>query len=331
MKTRKLGKDGPEVSAIGLGAMSIGGFFGPTDEPTSIRLLDACRDAGITHLDTADVYGNGLSEEVIGRYLARNPGAFTLATKGGIAGGIAPGVGRGFDNSRDYLQKALDASLRRLGTEHVDLYYIHRRNPDVPIEDLAGTMAVAIASGKIGGWGLSEVSPTTLRRAHLECPVTAVQSEYSLWTRSPELGLIQECARLGVAFVPFSPLARGMFADNPVRLEDIAEGEFRLNVPRFQEPNYSDNLREIAKLQDFAQARGWTTAACALAWVLDQGEHLIPIPGTRTAEHLADWATADQIAFSDEDRAELDRLLPIGWAWGDRYSAVQWTAPEKYS
>ena len=327
MKTRKLGTNGPNVGAIGFGCMSFAGFFGPTDEATSHACLDAVWDAGITFLDTAEIYGMGLSETILGSYFKSRPHDFKIATKAGIRPGNDPMI----DNSPAYLRSALEASLKRLGKDHIDLYYIHRREQSRPIEDLIDTLQTFIKKGKIGGYGLSEVSPTTLRRAHVIHPCTAVQSEYSLWTRSPELGLIQDCKRLGVAFVPFSPIARGMLTDTPVKLENIPKGEFRHQNPRFMEPNYSDNIRQIAKFQEFSQSRGWTTSATALAWVMAQGDHLIPIPATRTAQNLAEWATADQIQFTEQDLADIEEILPIGWAFGDRYSTPQWVAPEKYS
>lgn len=328
MKTRQLGQNGPNVSAIGLGCMSFAGAFGPTDEATSHACLDAAWEAGITFLDTAELYGLGLSESIIGSYRKQHPDRFHIATKGGIR---IDENGRRIDNDGAYLRTALEGSLKRLNTDHVALYYIHRREQDRPIEELIDTLQTFIKEGKIGGYGLSEISPTTLRRAHAIHPCTAVQSEYSLWTRSPELGLVQDCARLGVAFIPFSPIARGMFADQPIKRQDIAQKDFRNENPRFVEPNYSDNIRQIAKFQTFAQSRGWTTSATALAWLLHRGPHMIPIPATRTAAHLAEWQNACDITLTSADMDEIERILPVGWAWGDRYSASQWVAPEKYA
>jgi aryl-alcohol dehydrogenase-like predicted oxidoreductase len=212
----------------------------------------------------------------------------------------------------------------------VDLFYIHRREEARPIEEVAETLGRLIDEGKIGGYGLSEVSPGTLRRAHAVRPCSAVQNEYSLWSRQPELGLIQTCAGLGVAFVPFSPLARGVFGDPPVDPRALPPGDFRLQIPRFHEPDWSLNTAQIARFRAFAQERGWNTPAAALAWVLDRGPHLIPIPGTRRAENLMAWVTADQIVFTDEDRAEIDRLLPVGFAYGDRYGPDQAAMVERY-
>jgi aryl-alcohol dehydrogenase-like predicted oxidoreductase len=326
MQQRQLGAGGPMVSAIGLGCMSFAGFFGVTDEGESHRCLAAALDLGITFWDTANVYGPGLSEQVIGNFLRRHPAPVHIATKASIRRDGPKRV----DNTAAHLRAELDASLTRLGVDRIDLFYAHRRDTDVPIEDLAGTMADLIAAGKIGGYGLSEVSPGTVKRAHAVHPVRAVQNEYSLWTRLPELGLIQTCADLGVAFVPFSPLGRGVFSDAPPDPAQMAEADFRRAIPRFEQPNWSHNRRMVAGFRAFARERGWSTAGTALAWVLDQGPHLIPIPGTRTATHLAEIAEADRITLTDADRTEIARLLPVGFAYGDRYSDAQVGATERY-
>lgn len=326
MKRRELGKGGPQVSALGLGCMSFAGFFGETDEATSLACLDAAYDAGIDFLDTSNIYGMGRSERVIGTWLARRKPRVTIATKAGIV--TAPE--RRFDNSEAYLRSELEGSLKRLGVDHVDLFYIHRREQARPVEEVVAVLKALIDEGKIGGYGLSEVSPATLRRAHAVHPCRAVQNEYSLWTRQPELGMIQTCAELGVAFVPFSPLGRGVFGEvfpDPARM---AETDFRRRIPRFTEPNWTHNRAAIEPFKAFARARGWSVAAAALAWVLDRGDHLIPIPGTRTAAHLSEWATADRIVLTDEDRAEIVRLLPAGFAHGDRYNDQQIIGVERY-
>lgn len=326
MKRRLLGAGGPQVSAIGLGCMSFGGIFGPTDEAASQRCLDAAIDQGIDFLDIANIYGMGVSESVVGRFLKRRRMDVKIATKAGIV----TGPERRFDNSPAYLRAELEGSLQRLGVDHVDLFYIHRREQARPVEEVADTLGRLIDEGKIGGYGLSEVSPGTLRRAHAVRPCRAVQNEYSLWSRQPELGLIRTCAELGVAFIPFSPLARGVFGAPPVDPGTLQPGDFRLQIPRFHDPDWSLNAAQIARFRRFAQDRGWTVPAAALAWVLDRGPHLIPIPGTRTAENLMAWVTADQIAFTDEDRAEIDRLLPPGFAYGDRYGNDQAAMVERY-
>lgn len=326
MKTRKLGANGPDVSAIGLGCMSFAGFFGATDLQTSHRCLDAAIDHGITFFDTANVYGPGLSEEIIGTWLKTNKAPITIATKGAITRDPE----RPVNNTEDYLRAELEGSMSRLGMDHIPLYYVHRRDPQVPITDLTGTLGRLIDEGKIGGYGLSEISPATLRLAHAERPCTAVQSEYSLWSRMPELGLVQACKELGVAFVPFSPLARGVLGEVSPTLDTMRENDIRRQIPRFSAANYPHNLAAFETFKDFARDRGWKVAAAAIAWVLDQGDHMLPIPGTRTAEHLAEWAGASEITFTDADRAEIDRLLPVGFAHGDRYTMKQLSTVERY-
>jgi aryl-alcohol dehydrogenase-like predicted oxidoreductase len=327
MKQRQLGTNGPMVSAIGLGCLSFGGIFGATNEAASREALDAAWAAGITFYDTANVYGSGVSETVLGTWLANRGHDAVLATKVGIDAGPP----RGFNNTESYIRAELEASLRRLKRDHVALYYIHRRQQDIPVEEVAGTMSRLVEEGKIGGYGLSEVAPHTIRRAHAVHPVRAVQNEYSLWTRLPELGVIRACADLGVAFVPFSPVARGMLTDSWPDPAQMTGGDIRMTIPRFVEPNFSANKAQIEPFRAFAASKGLTTAALALAWVLDRGAHLIPIPGTRTAAHLAEWDGADRIALTQDDKATIDRLLPPGFAHGDRYDAGQNIGPERYA
>lgn len=315
------------TSAIGLGCMSFAGFYGATDEAESRACLDAALDAGVTHWDTAERYGDGRSEEIIGRYLRDKPAEITLATKGGIYAGAE----RSFSNNPDKLRESLESSLKRLGVEKVDLYYIHRRAPEIPIEDVVGTLLTFREEGKIDGFGFSEIAPSELRRAHAVAPVCALQSEYSLWSRQPDLGMKQTCAELGVAFVAFSPLARGMLGETDPDPVNFSDQDFRRHQPRFIEPNFSFNCSQLASFREFARSRGWTTAGAAIAWCLDQGDHIIPIPGTRTAAHLAEWAAADQITFTDEDRAEIEQILPVGWAHGDRYADNQYGSVARYS
>ncbi len=317
MNQRKLGKH--RVGAIGLGAMSFGGMFGATDEATSLRCLDAAVAAGITHIDTANIYGAGVSEQIIGEWGRRD---IVLATKCGIVSGPT----RTVRNDDVYIRDCLEQSLRRLNREHVELYYAHRRQPEIPIEDLAGTMSRLIEEGKIGGYGLSEIAPSTLRLAHAVHPVMAVQNEYSLWSRQPELGLVQATRELGVAFVAFSPLARGMLGDVPLT-GPFRDVDFRKTNPRFMQPNLAANLAAIAPFRDFCAARGWTVAGTALAWLLAQGDHIIPIPGTRTAEHLREW---DGVTLGADDIAEIGRILPVGFAHGDRYGDHQMAFVERY-
>ena len=327
MKKRKLGFDGPEVSAIGLGGMSFSGIFGTTNKEESFECLDAARDHGITFIDTAEIYGKGLSEEFIGEYQKARGHSFKIATKGGI---IIGGIRGEAVNSEKALRKALEGSLKRLRIEHVELYYIHRRDFSIEIENVTETLAKFKREGKIGGFGFSEIAPSSLRRAHAVHPVAAAQNEYSLWTRYPDLGMLQTCRELGVTFVPFSPLARGMLTNSYPVPAKFPATDFRKNMPRFLEPNFSANCNLISTFRDFTRSRGWRTTEVALAWVLDQGEQLVPIPGTRSAAHLKEWVGASEINFSDEDRAEIKRILPVGFAHGDRYSDEQIVGVERY-
>ncbi|KAJ55038.1 aldo/keto reductase [Actibacterium mucosum KCTC 23349] len=327
MKQRQLGAHGPKVSAIGFGAMGFAGFFGSTDEETSMACLDAVVAAGINFWDTANVYGMGVSENIIGKYLAAKPTEIVLATKAGIVRGER----RTFNNDADYLRAELEESLKRLGRDKVELFYIHRRQPEIAVETVVETLAGFIEEGLIDGYGLSEISPGTLRRAAKVHHCTAVQNEYSLWSRGPELGLLQACDELGTAFIPFSPLARGFLSDASIAPEQMAAEDFRREIPRFTRPNFDHNAEYLAAFREWCQGKGWTVAGASIAWVLDQGEHLIPIPGTRSAEHLAHWAEADQIALSDADRADIARILPVGFAHGDRYNDWQLIGAERYS
>ncbi len=328
MKQRKFGNQ--NVGALGLGCMSFGGMFGPAQDEDSFACLDAALAAGITHWDTANIYGMGKSEEVLGAYLAQTGARPHIATKVGIRrdGDYATR----FDNSRDYVRAELEGSLDRLRLDRVDLYYFHRRDPTMQTEDAVEVMAELIEEGLIGGYGLSEVAPSTIRRAHAVHPVTAVQNEYSLWSRQPELGVIQACAELGITFVPFSPLARGFLTDHSVGMPELTAdpGPFRRDMPRFQEPNLGYNAATRDAFADWCRGKGHSVAAVTLAWVLEQNPGCVPIPATRTAGHLAEWLDAPEITFSDADRADIARLLPPGWAHGDRYSDTHAATVERY-
>jgi aryl-alcohol dehydrogenase-like predicted oxidoreductase len=326
MKQRQLGQSGPMVSAIGLGCLSFGGIFGATTRDDSLRCLDAAWDHGITFLDTANIYGAGVSETVIGDWLRTRKHRPVIATKAGIV----PGANRRIDNSAAYLRAELEGSLKRLGTDHIDLFYIHRHEGARPIEEVAESLKTLILEGKIGGYGMSEIAPYTLERAHAIHPVRAVQNEYSLWTRQADLGLIQRCRALGTAFVPFSPLARGALGHSMLDPTTLPKGEFRTLIPRFAAENWPTNKARIDTFRAYAADRNLSPAALAIAWVLAQGDHLIPIPGTRTAEHLSQWAKAADITLTPEDHATIDRLLPVGWAHGDRYNDDQAATVERY-
>lgn len=326
MQQRKLGRDGPSVGAIGLGCMSFAGAYGKISEAEAHRTLEAAIDLGVTHLDTAALYGGGVSESYIGSFIKDHPNRFTIATKAGII--TKPE--RRFDNTEAYLRESLEGSLKRLGVEHVALFYIHRRQQDIPIEDVMETMVKLKQEGKIGGIGLSEIAPYTLRRAAAVHTVMAVQNEYSLWTRLPELGLLQACAELGTTFVSFSSVGRGVFSNRMPDVPALPDSDFRTSNPRFAEPNYTLNKAIISKFNEYANSQGMSPATMANAWVLHQGDHVIAIPGTRTPDHLAENAAAADVVLTDAQIAEIDRLLPVGFAYGDRYSDGQSVGPERY-
>lgn len=328
-----MGSGGTTVSAMGVGAMSFTNFYGPAEDSASFALLDAALEAGVTHIDTANVYGAGRSERVIGAYLAsRGAGTrelFHIATKAGIMRDPETGARR-FDNSAEHLEAQLDASLQRLGTDAVDLFYVHRREADRPIEEVAEALAGLVRKGKTRAIGFSEIAPASLRRAAAVHPVAAVQSEYSLWTRAPELGLVQTCAELGTTLVAFSPVGRSMLTDHPIPKERFAECDLIPDNPRFQEPNWTENTRIADGFRALAAEMGVPAAGLAIAWLLARGEHVVPIPGTRSTEHFAELVAGTEIALGPEDIDAIERVLPVGWAHGDRYSEGQWFGPERY-
>ncbi len=328
MKQCKLGKDGPTVGVVGYGAMSFSDFYGPTTDEGSMAILDECLELGINHIDTSDVYGSGRSETVIGEWLKKRGGEnpFVIATKGGITGQ----ADRRFNNDADYLTETLDGSLRRLGVDAVDLYYVHRRDTAHEIEEVAETMAGFVKAGKAKAIGFSEIAPSSLRRAHAVHPVAAVQSEYSLSTRSPEMGLVQTCAELGAAMVAFSPVGRGLLTDRPHDADTAQTIGFLKGNPRFTGANLAENLRISGSFRALATDMGVSAATLAIAWLAHQGDHVLPIPGTRHIDHLREVAAGGSMVLSDDDVARIEAVLPVGWAHGDRYSARQWEGPERY-
>lgn len=333
MKQRRLGQSGPKISPIGIGAMSFTNFYGDTSEAASHRILDTALDQGVTHIDTANVYGGGLSERVIGSFLAKQGKAkdqlFTIATKAGIATDKDSGR-RYFDNSPAHLNAQLDASLGRLGLDQVDLFYVHRRDHGTPIEEVTDTLARMVKAGKIGGFGFSEIAPTSLRRAHAVHPVAAVQSEYSLSVRSPELGLVQATRDLGVALVAFSPVGRSLLTDRPHSADTAQNSAWLKTNPRFLAPNLAANIKATAKFRQLAADYGTSAAALAIAWLLHQGNHIIPIPGTRSVDHFREHCDGARQSLTAAQIAEIEAALPVGWAHGDRYSDAQWVGPERY-
>ena len=333
MEKRKLGKYGIEVSPIGIGAMSFSNFYGPTNEEESHKILVKALDQGISHIDTANVYGAGASEAAIGSFLAKQGSKrndlFSIATKVGIKGNIQTGKTE-FDNSPDYLKKELDDSLRRLGIESIDLYYIHRRDQNRPIEDVTETLASFVKVGKIRSFGFSEIAPSSLRRAASVHHVAAVQSEYSLSVRSPELGLVQTTAELGTALVAFSPLGRSLLTDTPHSADKVEAMDWLSKNPRFKEPNLTFNIEAASKFRDLAAQYGVATATLAIAWLLNKNKHIIPIPGTRSVKHFLEHCNGARLSLSKEQMSQIEEVLPVGWAQGDRYSDKQWVGPEKY-
>ncbi|WP_312305332.1 aldo/keto reductase [Pulveribacter sp.] len=321
MQQRNLGTSGPAVSALGLGCMGMSEFYGPSEDAGSLRTLARALELGVTLFDTADTYGLGHNEELLGRFIreggAARRGRMVLATKFGIVR-AAGQYERRIDNSPAYIRAACEASLRRLGVERIDLYYCHRRDPQVPIEDVAGALGELVAEGKIGAIGLSEVSEDTLRRAHAVHPVAAVQSEYSLWSREPEAGMLATCADLGTAFVAYSPLGRA-FLTGTVKASELADNDFRKNNPRFAGEAGASNSRLVQALAAFAQARGLSSSQIALAWLLNKQPHVIPIPGTRRIPYLESNVRAASVTLDAGEIAELDALFARGNVAGARY------------
>jgi aryl-alcohol dehydrogenase-like predicted oxidoreductase len=319
MQTRKLGRNGPNVSALGLGCMGMSEFYGAHDDQESLATLKHALDMGLNFLDTADAYGPYKNEELVGRALrGRRQDAF-LATKFGLVRDPNNPAARGVDGSAGYVRAACEGSLKRLGVEVIDLYYLHRVDAKTPIEETVGAMAELVKAGKVRYLGLSEVSPQTLERAHKVHPITAVQTEYSLWTRDPEDGVLAACDRLGVGFVPYSPLGRGFLTGALRSPDDFAADDYRRNSPRFQGENFARNLALVEKVKTLANDKGCTPAQLALAWVLAQGEHLVPIPGTRRIKNLDENVGALGVRLTDVDLATIEAVFPAGAPAGNRY------------
>ena len=317
MQTRRLG--GLEISAIGLGCMGMSEFYGPRDETEAVATIHRAIELGVTLLDTADMYGPYTNEELVGRAIRGRRDRVVLATKCGIVRDPANPMRRGVDGSPDYIRAACDGSLRRLGVDHVDLYQLHRVDPKVPIEDSVGAMADLVHAGKTRFIGLSEASAATLRRAHKVHPVASLQTEYSLWSRDPEEGILDACRELGVGFMAYSPLGRGFLTGQLKRIEDLAPDDFRRFSPRFQGENFEKNVTLVRRIEEIANEKGCAPAQLVLAWVLAQGDYVVPIPGTKRRTYLEENVGALGVQLDKGELARIDAAFPPGAAAGLRY------------
>jgi aryl-alcohol dehydrogenase-like predicted oxidoreductase len=320
MKLKKLGTQGLTVSELGLGCMGMSDFYAGRDEAESLATLDRALVLGITFLDTADVYGPRTNEELLGRFLRGRRNQVVLATKFGNVRGPA-GEWLGVDGRPEYVRQACEASLQRLGVDCIDLYYQHRADPKVPIEETVGAMANLVREGKVRFLGLSEAAPATIRRAHHTHPISALQSEYSLWTRDPEEEILPTIRELGIGFVPYSPLGRGFLTGRFKNQDDLLPEDARRNHPRFQGENFIRNLQLVARIEEIAREKQCTPGQLALAWVLKQGDQVVPIPGTKRRHYLEENVGSLQIELSAEDLSRIDAVIPRGIAAGMRYPA----------
>ncbi|MDY6816814.1 MAG: aldo/keto reductase [Pseudomonadota bacterium] len=325
MNTRKLGSQGLEVSALGLGCMGMSEFYSGRDEAEAIATIHRALELGVTLLDTADMYGPFTNEVLVGKAIADRRDQVVLATKFGNVRG-QNGEYLGIRGDAEYVRQACDASLKRLGVDHIDLYYQHRVDPDTPIEETVGAMADLVKAGKVRYLGLSEAAPETIRRAHAVHPISALQTEYSLWSRDPEEKILPTVRELGIGYVAYSPLGRGFLTGQIRRIEDLAEDDYRRNSPRFQGENFQKNLDLVAEIETMAREKGCTPSQLALAWLLAQGEDIVPIPGTKKRARLEENVAAVDVQVTAEDCARIDRILPPGAAAGERYAAPQMQA-----
>ncbi|TCJ15577.1 aldo/keto reductase [Rubrobacter taiwanensis] len=318
MEEVRLGNQGLTVSRIGLGCMGMSEFYGPADEEEAMATIHRALELGINFLDTADMYGVGRNERLVGRAIEDRREEVVLATKFGIVR-AEDGTRLGINGRPEYVQRACDASLLRLGVDHIDLYYQHRVDPDVPIEETVGAMGELVEAGKVLYLGLSEAAPETIRRAHATFPISALQSEYSLWSRDPEDEVLPAVRELGIGFVAYSPLGRGFLSGGITAPEDLPEGDWRRNNPRFQGENFRKNLELVERVKEIAAEKDVTPAQLALAWVLHRGEDIVPIPGTKRRRYLEENAAAVEIELDPQDLERIEEALPKGAAAGNRY------------
>jgi aryl-alcohol dehydrogenase-like predicted oxidoreductase len=318
MEKRKLGKNGLVVSAMGLGCMGMSEFYAGRDEQESIATIHRALESGVDFLDTADIYGPYTNEELVGRAIKGRRDEVILATKFGNVRG-EDGSLLGVNGRPEYVFKACELSLRRLGVDTIDLYYQHRVDPNTPIEDTVGAMTRLVEQGKVRHIGLSEAGIETIRRAHKVHPITALETEYSIWSRDPEDGILDVCRELGIGFVAYSPLGRGFLAGRIKGFDDLAPDDYRRNTPRFQRANFEKNLKLVKRIEEMAAEKGCTSAQLALAWVLAQGEDIVPIPGTKRRRYLEENVAALDVDMTPQDLKRMDEIAPKGVAAGTRY------------
>jgi aryl-alcohol dehydrogenase-like predicted oxidoreductase len=319
MQQRSLGGQGLVVSKLGLGCMGMSEFYGTPDEDESIATIHRAIELGVTFLDTADMYGPFTNERLVGKAIADRRDLITLATKFGNERS-EDGTRMGVNGRPDYVRKACDESLQRLGVDHIDLYYQHRVDPDIPVEETWGAMKELVEAGKVRYLGISEAAPETIRKAHSVYPITALQTEYSLWSRDVEEEILPTVRELGIGFVPYSPLGRGFLTGQIQRFEDLPEDDFRRTSPRFQGENFEKNLELVDRVREIADEKGVTAGQLALAWLLAQGEDVVPIPGTKRREYLEENVGAVTIELTDEDMRRIEEVAPVGAAAGERYN-----------